>query len=488
MFKVLKDLLPRPVGYDDCARIHELMARRAVLDGSIYDALLYQFDDERNGAGEYVKLRQRAPCIRYNLSRVVVMDAAALLFGEGMFPIVQHPDAGAKEALRKVVVDSGLPLLMAEAAIRGSVGSVAVLLRVLRGRVFWTVMDTDYLTPIYDPMEPDTLLRVREKYKAKGRELASAGYAVAPDDMGVDFWFQRVWDADSETWYTPWRVAETDTVPRVDAERTVVHALGFCPMVWVRNLPGGDGFDGACTFRSAIETQITIEYQLSQADRGLKYSSDPTLLLKTDGLTGGEVQKGGDNALVVPESGDARLLEISGNAANAVVEFCKSLRQMALESIGGSRAEADKVTAPQSGRAQELMYQPLIWLADKLRGSYGQAGLLEMMRMVARASAVYPLRTRDEDIGRIPAGALSLVWRDWFPSTPADKQVIAQALQVLGMAGILSRETSTSIVAPIFDIEDPVAEAALVQANRAADDARVLAQAAQTQAKETLEG
>ena len=33
--------------------------------------------------------------------------------------------------------------------------------------------------------------------------------------------------------------------------------------------------DGACTFRAAIETQIEIDYQLSQAGRGLKYSSDP---------------------------------------------------------------------------------------------------------------------------------------------------------------------------------------------------------------------
>ena len=68
----------------------------------------------------------------------------------------------------------------------------------------------------------------------------------------------------------------------IDEARSVQHGLGFVPMVWIRNLPGqsstGDAVDGACTFRAAIETQIEIEYQLSQAGRGLKYSSDPTLV------------------------------------------------------------------------------------------------------------------------------------------------------------------------------------------------------------------
>jgi hypothetical protein len=62
-----------------------------------------------------------------------------------------------------------------------------------------------------------------------------------------------------------------------DDDRSMSHRLGFVPMVWIRNLPGGRGVDGACTFRAAIETGIEIDYQLSQAGRGLKYSSDPTL-------------------------------------------------------------------------------------------------------------------------------------------------------------------------------------------------------------------
>ena len=121
----------------------------------------------------------------------------------------------------------------------------------------------------------------------------------------------------------------------------------------------------------AIETAIEIDYQLSQAGRGLKYSSDPTLLIREPAAIEGELVRGGGNALVVSEKGDAKLLEISGTAAAAVIEYVRTLREMALEGVHGNRASADRLTAAQSGRALEMMNQGLIWLADNLRVSYG---------------------------------------------------------------------------------------------------------------------
>jgi hypothetical protein len=74
-----------------------------------------------------------------------------------------------------------------------------------------------------------------------------------------------------------------------------------------------------------MHTQIEIDYQLSQVGRGLKYSSDPTLLLKEPAITNGDIVKGAGNALVVSEKGDARLLEIGGTASSAVIEYVRTL-------------------------------------------------------------------------------------------------------------------------------------------------------------------
>jgi len=92
-------------------------------------------------------------------------------------------------------------MIMTEAAIRGSVGSVAILMRVLSGRIFFQVLETTYLTPVWNPKEPDTLLTVMERYKVSGVQLSNNGYDVP--DLNSDYWFQRTWDGDIETWFVP---------------------------------------------------------------------------------------------------------------------------------------------------------------------------------------------------------------------------------------------------------------------------------------------
>jgi len=230
-------------------------------------------------------------------------------------------------------------------------------------------------------------------------------------------------------------------------------------MVWVRNLPGksatNDPNDGACTFRAAIETQIEIDYQLSQAGRGLKYSSDPTLLIKEPATSDTQIVKGAGNALVVSEKGDARLLEIGGTASAAVMEYVRTLRELALESVHGNRANADRLTAAQSGRALELMNQGLLWLADNLRVSYGEIALLSLAKMIVLASHVYPLRVMERDVPALDASArLSIKWPRWYPPTADDRQKDAQTLTTLVTAGLISRATAVKAIADTFDIED----------------------------------
>ena len=175
-----------------------------MLEGRLYDVLPYQFHEERNTAGEYIPLRRRRPSVRYPLARIVVDDSVSLVFGEGHFPSLDSEDIQVRAALADISREVGLNCVMLDAGLRGSVGSVAIQLRVLRGRVFLKVIETTYLTPSWDPEEPDTLLSVIERYKVPGRVLASQGY-VLPDESS-QYWFMRRWDTDNETWYEPWPV------------------------------------------------------------------------------------------------------------------------------------------------------------------------------------------------------------------------------------------------------------------------------------------
>ena len=455
MFETICDTVPTDAGMP--ARVARLDILRRVLDGTIYDNLPYQFHEERNGAGEYVPLRLRRPSVRYGLSRIVVEDSVALLFSAGHFPVVECADSALARVLSDIISESRLNEVMIDAAIRGSVGSVAILLRVLKGRIFFTVLESQYLTPVWNVQAPDTLSRVTEKYKVTGADLAGQDYQNI--DVSAVYWFQRTWDSEAETWCLPWLVNDPSGQPVRDDVRSVKHGLGFVPLVWIRNLPGGDGVDGACTFRAAIETNIEIDYLLSQAGRGLKYSSDPTLLIKEPATSDSEIVKGAGNALVVSEKGDAKLLEIGGTACEAVISYVRTLREFALESVHGNRASAERLTAAQSGRALELMNQGLIWLADNLRISYGDGGILALMKMVLRASQVFPLTVMGETVPPLDSGQrLTLRWPRWYPLSADDRLKEAQAIATLTNAGQLSRETAVKTIAASHSITDVAAE------------------------------
>jgi len=474
MFKLLQSKLGRDKDYPE--RTARLQSLQHVLKGTLYDVLRHPFHDERNGAGEYIPLRERRPCVRSNTCRVVVDDSVALLFSDGHFPTVELADGAQKATLARILREARFNEVMIDAATRGSVGSVALHFQVLGGRVFLKVLDTALLTPLWQQGAPDKLARVVEKYKVNGEALRAAGYAIADGDLPAMFWFQRVFTGVAEEWYLPWKVADAidGFQPRLDPERCVTHALGFVPVVWIRNLPGGDDVDGLPTFcEEAIDTQIEIDYQLSQAGRGLKYSSDPTLLIKEPSGSGGDpIVKGGANAIVVDEKGDAKLLEISGKASEAVLDYVKFLREMALETMHGNRAQPDKLSAAQSGRAMELMMQPLVWLADKLRISYGERGIVEVAVMILRASRVLPLVfANGERVVPFDADqAVSLRWPRWFAPTAADLAQIAATLCQLCAASLMSRETAIKVLAAQYDIDDAAAERALVEEEMALEN------------------
>lgn len=461
MFDAIRALTPRDPDYPSRTATLDLMRR--VLNGTIYDVLPYQFHEERGAGGEYIPLRQRRPSIRYALCRTVVEDSVALLFSEGHFPSILCADHDLRSFLSDLVRDAKLNSVMVEAALRGSIGSVALLLRILKGRVYVSVLDSLFLTPAWQPDAPDTLAIVTERYKVRGSALRAQGYTI--DEPGQEYWFMRQWDTESETWYLPWPVGfQPPGGPDIDTARSSRHGLGFVPLVWIRNLPSGDSIDGACTFRAAVETSIEIDYQLSQAGRGLTYSSDPTLLIKEPATTDREIIKGAGNALVVSKDGDARLLEIGGTAANAVIDYVRVLREFALESVHGNRSSADRIAAAQSGRALELMNQGLIWLADNLRISYGDNGLLPLVRMILQAAKRYPLTVLGTPAPKVPPDTrISLDWPGWYPQSAADQLAEAQTLTTLAQSELISRETAVRTIADAYGIEDVSAELERIQ-------------------------
>lgn len=485
-----------------------LKTLRAQLTGEFYDVLPHEFHQEFTNQtnGEYIPIDSRRPSVRYNLPALIVRDSIGLLFSEGHFPELEVEDEGAEDEdggvqdwLKDIANEVNLKQVMLDAAWRGSVGSVCIWVRLLKTRVFLRVLETEYLTPFWREDEPDKLERVVELKKVTGAALKvylPGAYDGLSDDK--EYWFRREWTTTEEVWFRPWLVRDSrvdrkkPAGPVRDEDRTRSHGLGFVPMVWIKNLPGGDDIDGRCTFHDARHTTVEIDYKLSHGGRGLKYSSDPILAIQDPTNDPSGKVLGGGNALVLNETGDAKFLEIAGTANAAVLEYVRQLREMVLEVVGGNRAPADKVIAP-SGRALEMLNHALIMLTDQLRSTYGDGGLKAVADMLVEMRRRQPMTVFGKPIPMPPESVhIRLRWPQWYAPTPDDAFALSNALVGYITAGVLPREEVTRLIAADFNLADPERTAEEAEAERAADaDADVARQvqvtAAQRAADQTKE-
>jgi hypothetical protein len=171
------------------------------------------------------------------------------------------------------------------------------------------------------------------------------------------------------------------------------------------------------------------------------------------------------------------MLEISGEATKAVIDYVRELRKLALESVSGSRADSDKLSAATSGRAMEMMNQALIWLADRLRISYGEGALLKILKMIAKMTR--DMKLVDSDGLAIPkivdSTKITLKWPKWYAPTSDDRQADALALTTLTAGGIMSKETAVTALANDYDVEDIDEEMGKIATDDAADTAKQIA-------------
>lgn len=481
------------------AKMIDLYTR--VYNGTIYDHLRYYFFQEREDGlnGQYIKLQLRQPSVKQNFCKLVVDDSVSLLFGNDHFPRIACKDTETRQIYEDIIEEFKINSAMIRAATIGSAGSVILFINVYEGVLRIKPKCTKYITPEFDAT--DCLLKVTEKYKVSGKELIEKGYDI--QYPGKIYWFHKEWDKNSEIYYIPYLCEEKTEKPAIDKGKTIVHNLGVIPAVWIKNLPrildndeNGECIDGECTFARAVDTNIEIDYQLSQVGRALKYSSDPLLVLKLedDGMTlqqnsvntvdsasGAFIGNGGSrglarsasNAIVLNQKDEANLLEISGEACNAVLEYVRNLREYMLETIHGNRSNADKVNVSQSAAAMKALNQALIWLTDNLRVSYG-AGLLDVLKIIAKITSKpgFGILVKEKIITNISTKeAVTLSWPSWYPHTPTDKVQNANSLKILSDIDMISKETGTASIANDYDIHELEKEKANIQADRDAINA-----------------
>jgi hypothetical protein len=110
-----------------------------------------------------------------------------------------------------------------------------------------------------------------------------------------------------------------------------------------------------------------------------------------------------------------------------------------------------------------MMNQGLIWLADNLRISYGDGGIIPLIRMIVKASNIYPLQVLGAQVAPMDsAQRLHLRWPRWYPLSADDRLKEAQAISLLTDAGQISRETAVKNLSASHNVSDIGAELAAI--------------------------
>ena len=441
-------------------RFYKLEFQERLLKGTLYEALPHDMFQDLDSSGNYIALRKRRPQAPKNLSKVVVNDSVSMLFGEGHFPSVQHKDKKFQTALGDLMEEYRLQQRMIKIAKMGAVGSVAVEIAVVEGKLVLLPHKTKCMYPEFSEEDPTKLVAIEQRLMVASKELPAYGHKEPTDSEGraSTYWLVTRWDDVARTEYKPIPTTEDVMAKRKVHGEPDNHGLGEVPIVWIRNLPDMDeyqcGPDGEPTVPyDAAALAIEADFQGSQSGRALAYSSDPVTVI-TKGAEEfddeGTLDQLSDptrraaNVIEIEHGGKAEMLEISGEGANATREYVRDIREGFMELARGNRTSPDKLAAATSGYAIELMNMALINLVKDLRLSYGEEGLLRILELIVRISDKVVLEVGGKRFSAKPhkQSPLRLRWPPFYEQNANDRQMQAATLAQLTSASLLPLDTA----------------------------------------------
>lgn len=444
-------------------------------------------DDTNPGAdfdimpGFYVPLKNRRPSIPYRLAKVIVDRFTGLLFGQGRWPTLRiDGDEVAEDFARTAIDAASMRTAMIQArTLGGATGSVGISYKWFNGAPRFEVHNPKHIHVI-EWADREALIPklVVKAYKYKVDEYDEDAKKPKP----VWYHYYREWTEEADIRFKP-VLAETTSEPNWEVQEEVQHNLGFCPFVWIQNLPSED-VDGEADYSGLLTEFDQVDILLSALGGGTIANVDPTLVLAVDPalLAEGKVKKGSDNAIQVGVGGAANYLEMTGTSITVGLSLLEATRKYILEVAQCVLADPDKISgAAQSAKAIEYLYAPMLAKADVLREQYGEGtkraidGLRAAAAGAKKSNQVFVLPPKKievidpvTNVAKVsfqprtePGGdnPVELEWGPYFELTTTDKQQqVVLAQQAAGGKQIISQETATRSVAQVFGVTDIDAE------------------------------
>lgn len=458
---------------------------------------------------EGLALRAKRPTAPRNLCKTIVKRFTGMLFSEQRKPrVIVEGDPDTEAMLEAIREDARFWSVMRAARNKaGSMGAVGITVHVRDGRFSFEVHNPKHITVVWKDrrtLSPAGFLKMYKYPVEEDVKDEKTGEVVGTRQ--VDYLYRRIITEEVDVVYQPARMDDPDSVAswEPDPALSVDHALGFFPGVWIQNSAESDDLDGDPDCDGAWQGLDTIDRLLSQMNKGVILNLDPTPVIKHDPKAtnaAGGLRKGSENAIYPGVDGDAKYMEMSGQAIEVALKLLAELKQGVLDVTQCVLLDPEKISgAAQSAKAIEYLFQPMIEAADDLRALYGEAvvRLMRITEKIVRAFATpIPLpdgkvgvfrfdlpprrigggdgklgAVEDHALGR--GGYVKLEWGQYFMPTADDEgKEIRNAVEA-HTGGLVDRPAAIRKVADTFKVQDVEAMARRVEAEMEEMDARAL--------------
>jgi Phage portal protein, SPP1 Gp6-like len=456
-----------------------------------------QYESKRDWNDKSVPLRERKPRIIVPLFRETVEAVDRFLWSGHRFPkAVVNATRDADEAMDS---DEIGPVLIPEQAeqlttflaalIRsGKIAqavreyttealkttSAAVVVCIQSGFLNCYVHTGKDCTPTFDPKNPREVIELEIKYQYPREEQSLSGGLVKRW-----YWYRRVISTTRDVVFQEVQaIAGRDPVWIEDAEKTVQHDLGFCPVRWIRTFGDcSDPIDGKPLIDPALYPLLdAVSFVVSQRQRAVEYGLDPQPFRK--GVPQGEredLKKNPGQVWDLPEVADVGFLEAKGSGAETASKHLDDLKTAFREAVGVVKANPEINAGSVSGVALEMLHAPLIALASDLRVDLGDDAFVSLLGLALRLVTTV-VQDKGQDVwvpgvrkatAILKSAQLAGVWLDppitldwpaFFNETEQDRLQRVQYTNQAVQGGLVSAKTGTRQVAEIFAIEDAAAE------------------------------
>lgn len=466
---------------------HEAIAHAGTIPPGFYDA------------GENYPIKFRKPTAPYALVRVIVDRFTGLLFSERHHPKIEVEGDPETEDYVQALVEAGRlwPHMIQARTYGGAVGTVAMGFQFIDGKLEFEVHDPRWCTPVFADRAKLKLKAFEKRYMYPVDEVdpATKQYVTSW------YWYRRIIDDQGDIIFEPAPV-DDGSEPKWVPAQMINHSLGFCPVVWVQNLPVQDDMDGDPDCLGVYELIEAIDALLAQANRGTISNCDPSVVISSDAEMG-EVKKGSDNAIKLPAGGSARYMELAGTGPKAATELAEQFRKLALE-VAQVVLEHPDVTN-RTATEVERVYSSMISKADVMREQYGEKCIKPLMEMVLDAVRQFNKGYTDEETNQLVRGAvkippkvmtdeegrpvvvprelghgmspLQVQWPAYFEPMLSDVELATRSAIAAKTGGLVDKEHAVKFVAEYFKVEDVPAMIRRIDQEFEVEENRLAAQA-----------